>query len=116
MYYVGGDTVNEDEQKAVYLFAAAAGQRHAAAMYMLGDCLLEGTVLGVDRAAALRWLVAAGDEGKYFYVMLLRSLLPTALGHRGARSRVFALTDPTLQTRDDRFTDASRQSLRPANV
>ena len=44
---------------------------------MLGDVYLEGLAVPRDEDAALRWFVFAGDRG-----------------HRGARSRAFALTQP----------------------
>ena len=96
MHYRGDGGLEEDEAAAARCFVAAAEQGHAGAMYMLGDCLLDGVGTARDRDAALAWLVAAGE-----------------LGHRGARSRVLALLLPT----DDalvvagRFTDASRQTL-----
>lgn len=101
LYYVGDGALQEDETQAVKYFARAAAALHPAACYLLGDCILEGTAgLEPDRDAALRWLVAAGDRG-----------------HRGARSRVFALVNPQScvdadQDWDRQFTDASRQTLR----
>ncbi|KAJ1460319.1 hypothetical protein M885DRAFT_433978 [Pelagophyceae sp. CCMP2097] len=98
LYFIG-DSVEEDERQAVELFLAAAKQGHAGAMYLLGDCLLEGAGgIAKDKDKALRWLIHAGDAG-----------------HRGARSRVFALTDPVAHPETSHFTDASRQSLRKAH-
>ena len=65
---------------------------------MLGDSILEGVVVEKDPTAALAWFVFAGDRG-----------------HRGARSRAFALTQPNTtgeETGFGRYTDASRMSLR----
>ena len=59
-----------------------------------GDCLLDGTGVDVDRAAALEWLVRAAE-----------------LGHRGARSRVMAVLEKREGQDYDGFTDASRQTL-----
>ena len=41
MLYLG-QVVEEDEEAAVALFRRAAAQNHAAGMFMLGDCMLEG--------------------------------------------------------------------------
>ena len=65
---------------------------------MVGDCLNDGAGVRRDNGAALRWWVFAGDRG-----------------HRGARSRAFALTQPKtteLETAFGKFTDASRQTVR----
>lgn len=95
LYYVGDGALEEDETAAVRHFAIAAKAQHPAAMYLLGDCILEGAGgLEVDSQVAVAWLVAAGDKG-----------------HRGARSRVFALLDPAAEA-SPRFTDASRQTIR----
>ena len=64
---------------------------------MLGDVYLEGLAVPRDADAALRWFVFAGDRG-----------------HRGARSRAFALTQPettAAETASGRYTDGSRMSL-----
>jgi len=110
-----GAGVPESEAAACALFRQAvdwSNATHPAALYMLGDCLLEG--IGVrqrDGARALSLLKLSGD-----------------LGHRGARSRLLALLGaaPDLATvsaeledeedggeslLDGRFTDASRQSF-----
>jgi len=84
---------------------------HPAALYMLGDCLLEGIgVQARDRSSALGLLLHAGE-----------------LGHRGARSRLLTLllaeppaspsSSSSAGTEEGEkgfglFTDASRQSLR----
>ena len=98
LYYCGDDDVEEDEARAFALWREAALDGHVAAAFMVGDCLNDGLVGPKDPAAAMRWWVFAGDKG-----------------HRGARSRAFALTQP--KTSDDetghgRFTDASRQTVR----
>ena len=90
LYYCGDDCVEEDEPRAYAYFLAAAESGHQGAAFMVGDCLNDG--------AALRWWVFAGDRG-----------------HRGARSRAFALTQPKtteLETAFGKFTDASRQTVR----
>jgi hypothetical protein len=61
---------------------------------MLGDCLLDGIGIHVDRALALEWLVRAAE-----------------LGHRGARSRVMAVLEKREGEEYGGFTDASRQTL-----
>jgi TPR repeat protein len=89
-----GEGVAENEDEAVRLFKLAAQQHHAAACYMLGDCLLDGVGLELDRASALEWLVLASE-----------------LGHRGARSRVMAVLEKKEGEDYGVFTDASRQTL-----
>jgi len=89
-----GEGVLEDEVEAVRLFALAAEQDHAAAAYMLGDCLLDGIGVEMDRGAALVWLVRASE-----------------LGHRGARSRVMAVLEKKDGEDYGDFTDASRQTF-----
>ena len=61
---------------------------------MLGDCLLDGEGVEMDRGAALEWLIRSAD-----------------LGHRGARSRVMAVLEKQDGEDYGRFTDASRQTL-----
>lgn len=89
-----GEGVVEDEVEAVRLFALAAEQDHPAAAYMLGDCLLDGIGVEMDRGAALVWLVRASE-----------------LGHRGARSRVMAVLEKKEGEDFGDFTDASRQTF-----
>jgi len=89
-----GEGVSEDEVEAVRLFALAAEQDHAAAAYMLGDCMLDGIGVEMDRGAALVWLVRASE-----------------LGHRGARSRVMAVLEKKDGEDYGDFTDASRQTF-----
>mmetsp|Transcript_13382 Transcript_13382/g.20663 ORF Transcript_13382/g.20663 Transcript_13382/m.20663 type:complete len:384 (-) Transcript_13382:2013-3164(-) len=89
-----GEGVVEDEVEAVRLFALAAEQDHPAAAYMLGDCLLDGIGVDMDRGAALVWLVRASE-----------------LGHRGARSRVMAVLGKKEGDDYEGFTDASRQTF-----
>lgn len=91
--YTGEGGVPEQEGKAVEYFERAASLGHAAAAYMLGDCLLDGVGVIRDRAEALEWLVAAGE-----------------MGHRGARSRVLAVLENTADV-SGVFTDGSRQSF-----
>lgn len=94
--YYTGEGVVEDERTAVEHFRRAArSPRNAAAAYMLGDCLLDGVGARRDRAAALDWLVRAGERG-----------------HRGARSRVLAVLEHEEDADYGDFTDASRQTLR----
>lgn len=99
-----GSGVPESEAAAYALFAAAAeascadGDCHPAALYMVGDCLLEGIGATRDGAAALTALHKAGDHG-----------------HRGARSRLLALLESGGGGGggyEGKFTDASRQSFR----
>jgi len=92
--YYTGEGVDENEEEAVRLFKLAAEQHHAAASYMLGDCLLDGADVELDRASALEWLVQAAE-----------------LGHRGARSRVMAVLEKKEGEDYGVFTDASRQTL-----
>ena len=89
-----GEGVAENEEEAVRLFKLGAQQHHAAACYMLGDCLLDGVGVELDRATALEWLVLASE-----------------LGHRGARSRVMAVLEKKEGEDYGVFTDASRQTL-----
>eukprot|EP00984_Skeletonema_dohrnii_P017638 scaffold8080_cov144-Skeletonema_dohrnii-CCMP3373.AAC.2 len=89
-----GEGVAEDEVEAVRLFALAAEQDHPAAAYMLGDCMLDGIGVEMDRGAALVWLVRASE-----------------LGHRGARSRVMAVLEKKDGEDYGDFTDASRQTF-----
>ncbi|KAK1740795.1 Sel1-like repeat family protein [Skeletonema marinoi] len=89
-----GEGVSEDEVEAVRLFALAAEQDHPAAAYMLGDCMLDGIGVEMDRGAALVWLVRASE-----------------LGHRGARSRVMAVLEKKDGEDYGDFTDASRQTF-----
>ena len=91
--YTGEGGVPEQEGRAVEYFERAASLGHAAAAYMLGDCLLDGVGVIRDRAEALEWLVAAGE-----------------MGHRGARSRVLAVLENTADE-SGVFTDGSRQSF-----
>ena len=98
LYYCGDDCVEEDEPRAYAYFLAAAESGHQGAAFMVGDCLNDGAGVRRDNGAALRWWVFAGDRG-----------------HRGARSRAFALTQPKtteLETAFGKFTDASRQTVR----
>mmetsp|Transcript_8862 Transcript_8862/g.15040 ORF Transcript_8862/g.15040 Transcript_8862/m.15040 type:complete len:384 (+) Transcript_8862:90-1241(+) len=89
-----GEGVLEDEVESVRLFALAAEQDHPAAAYMLGDCMLDGIGVEMDRGAALVWLVRASE-----------------LGHRGARSRVMAVLEKKDGEDYGDFTDASRQTF-----
>lgn len=84
----------EDEEEAVRLFRLASEKNHPAACYMLGDCLLDGIGVEIDRGLALEWLVRAAD-----------------LGHRGARSRVMAVLQFKEGADYGGFTDSSRQTL-----
>ena len=96
MAYVG-QGMDEDESLAFVHWAKAAAQGHPAAAFMLGDVYLEGLAVPRDEDAALRWFVFAGDRG-----------------HRGARSRAFALTQPETtdeETASGRYTDGSRMSI-----
>ena len=96
MAYVG-QGMDEDEALAFAHWAKAAAQGHPAAAFMLGDVYLEGLAVPRDEDAALRWFVFAGDRG-----------------HRGARSRAFALTQPETtdeETASGRYTDGSRMSI-----
>lgn len=96
MAYVG-QGMAEDEAVAFAHWARAAARGHPAAAFMLGDVYLEGLAVPRDADAALRWFVFAGDRG-----------------HRGARSRAFALTQPettAAETASGRYTDGSRMSL-----
>ena len=70
-YYLGEGTESVDAKIAVEWFERAATQSHAGAMFMLGECLLAGAGVELDRDAAYRWFLAAGE-----------------LGHVGARERV----------------------------
>mmetsp|Transcript_2253 Transcript_2253/g.2931 ORF Transcript_2253/g.2931 Transcript_2253/m.2931 type:complete len:283 (+) Transcript_2253:1-849(+) len=104
-YYCGDGFLEENEVLALRCFAQAAqNAQHPGAMFMLADALLEGGILETNTELAARWLLAAGDRG-----------------HRGARSRLFALL--TFQQQNipqtyrkknssSKFTDASRQTLR----
>ncbi|KAL3811299.1 hypothetical protein ACHAXA_007161 [Cyclostephanos tholiformis] len=96
--YYTGEGATENEAEAVRLFKLAAKQHHAAACYMLGDCLLDGVGTELDRATALEWLVRAAE-----------------LGHRGARSRVMAVLEKREGEDYGNFTDASRQTLAGRN-
>ena len=96
MAYVG-QGMEEDEAVAFDHWAKAAAQGHPAAAFMLGDVYLEGLAVPKDADRALRWFVFAGDRG-----------------HRGARSRAFALTQPETtdeETMSGRYTDGSRMSI-----
>ncbi len=96
MAYVG-QGMDEDEAVAFDHWAKAAAQGHPAAAFMLGDVYLEGLAVPKDADRALRWFVFAGDRG-----------------HRGARSRAFALTQPETtdeETMSGRYTDGSRMSI-----
>ena len=57
----------------MHWFRRAAVRGSSSAMYLLGECLLEGVGTQQNKSAALGWFAAAGD-----------------LGHRGARVRVLA--------------------------
>ena len=76
------------------MFRLAADQHHPSACYMLGDCLLDGVGVAIDRASALEWLIRSGE-----------------LGHRGARSRVMAVLEKKEGEDYDGFTDSSRQTF-----
>jgi TPR repeat protein len=103
--YTGAGT-EESEAAAFGYFSDAVEwsgpSGHPAALYMLGDCLLEG--IGVPQRDGARALDLFKRSGE--------------LGHRGARSRLLALLAqaPAAKGRqqaeaDGKFTDASRQSL-----
>ena len=94
-HYNGDDGLDMDETKAVELFRMAAEQNHTGAMYMLGDCLLEGIGCARCRVEALDWLLKAGEQG-----------------HRASRSRYLALIIDQGQELEGNFTDSSRQSVR----
>jgi len=93
-YYTGEGVEEEDEEEAVRLFELASEQDHAASCYLLGDCLLDGIGVEIDRSTALKWLVKASQ-----------------LGHRGARSRTMAVLTKKEDEDNGLFTDSSRQSL-----
>ena len=61
---------------------------------LVGDCLLDGIGVEIDRSMALKWLVRASQ-----------------LGHRGARSRTMAVLTKKEDEDNGLFTDSSRQSL-----
>jgi len=76
LLYTGGADLEEDEEAAFALFRRAAEQEHAAAMFMLADCLLEGVGCTADPARAVPLLHAAAMKG-----------------HRGARQHLRQLLD-----------------------
>jgi len=76
LYYTGTDLIEEDETAAVQLFEAAAVQKHSHGMFMLADCLLEGSGCDPDPARAVPLLYAAAESG-----------------HRGARQHLRQLLD-----------------------
>ena len=77
MLYLG-QVVEEDEEAAVALFRLAAAQNHAAGMFMLGDCMLEGDGCAREPGRAVPLLFVAAE-----------------LGHRGARQHIRQLLDGT---------------------
>lgn len=76
LYYTGTDLIAEDEKKAVAFFEAAAAQKHVHAMFMLADCLLEGSGIEPNPARAVPLLYDAAGKG-----------------HRGARQHLRQLLD-----------------------
>lgn len=74
--YTGVDGVLEEDSKAAFeLFRRAAEQDHAAGMYMMADCLLEGegTEKNVGRAVPL--LYKAAERGHRYSRQKIRELL-----------------------------------------
>ena len=71
LYYTGDDGVECDQAAAVYWFREAAQRGVSGSMYLLAECLLEGTPR--ERNEAYRWFASAAE-----------------LGHRGARQRILA--------------------------
>ena len=74
IYYTGelcDQGVPADAAIAVRWLCQAAEHGVPSSMYLLGECLLEGSGCAANEAAAFRWFEAAGE-----------------LGHRGARQRI----------------------------
>jgi TPR repeat protein len=65
MYYMGTDFIREDERIAVTLFEAAAAQKHSHGMFMLADCLLEGSGCAPNPSRALSLLYDAAEKGHW---------------------------------------------------
>ncbi|CAE8674270.1 unnamed protein product [Polarella glacialis] len=76
LLYVGGGGLEEDEAAAFALFQQAASQQHTSGMFMVADCLLEGTGCEQDLASAVPLLHASAVNG-----------------HRGARQHLRQLLD-----------------------
>ena len=76
LYYTGDDGVECDQAAAVYWFREAAQRGVSGSMYLLAECLLEGTPR--ERNEAYRWFASAAE-----------------LGHRGARQRILATATAT---------------------
>lgn len=77
-YYTGIDGVlEEDSSKAVQLFEQALqfDPNHAAALYMVADCLAEGEGTTVNRARAVKLWYQAAELGHRFARQRIRELL-----------------------------------------
>lgn len=59
--YVSGIGVSRDYDKARDLFSKAAQQKNASAQYQLGLMYFKGKGVTIDKVAALKWLILAGD-------------------------------------------------------
>eukprot|EP00937_MAST-01D_sp_MAST-1D-sp2_P002599 g2599.t1 len=70
-----GGVVPEDEARAFQLFERAAAQRHAGAMFMVADCLLDGTGCERDAPRAVGLLHGAAQQGHRYARQRLRELL-----------------------------------------
>lgn len=59
--YVNGIGVSRDFDKAHDLFLKAAKQKNASAQYQLGLMYFKGKGVAIDKVAAMKWLILAGD-------------------------------------------------------
>lgn len=59
--YVSGMGVSRDYDKARDLFSKAAQQKNASAQYQLGLMYFKGKGVAIDKVAAMKWLILAGD-------------------------------------------------------
>eukprot|EP00501_MAST-03F_sp_TOSAG23-6_P000300 GSMAST32.ASY1.ANO1.307.1 assembled CDS len=67
--------LEEDENAAFELFSAAAETNHTGALYMTGDCLLEGIGCEKDGGRAVPMLYTAAENGHRFARQRIRELL-----------------------------------------
>lgn len=75
LYYHGGAGLAEDEVVAYGLFEKSAALDHAAGLFMVADCLLEGIGCRQDAARAVPLLFRAAEKGHRGARQHLRQLL-----------------------------------------
>jgi TPR repeat protein len=55
--------IEEDEHGAFLLYRETASCGHVGAMFMVGDCYLDGIGTKKDLGLACEWLFKAGEQG-----------------------------------------------------